>query len=389
MFAQYYPIRKVQREDAPERALNQDLALSVLGEIMAWDMERSRKEFAWLQLMSRFQYDGYGDFVAGARFIESLAGWLQQFSEQERTAAYDFIKTRLVYFNPAEIHHLIESSYPEYVRPRIVREVAELLGKPNYLVWSDPQALERYRQLLRRCLFFGLSDGARIDVFRRSTAGIISNEQILLATEIAQGKWQQLLEKLKAALDATARFKFLYLMDDFVGTGTTLQGKLKRLWRDLSSAEGSQPSIVSTHFESDWTVVIHLYITTHDMASGGLQEKIDALEKEVTAGGWFPQIELSYQLVLPNWIKSDEENARDFWPLIQKYYNSAIETEHTRKGGVKDVRLGFGQCSLPLIFEHNTPNNSIPLLWADVEPKDGQPRMRPLFRRRQRHTDLV
>jgi hypothetical protein len=374
----------------PELELNQDLALSVLGEIMAWDMERSRKEFAWLQLMSRFQYDGYGDFVAGVRFIESLAGWLQQFSHEERAAAYQFVRTQLVYFNAAEIHHLIESSYPEYVRPRIVREVAEMLGKPHYLVWSDPKASEHYRRLLRKCLFFGLSDGARIDVFRRSTTGIISNEQILLATEIAQGKWQQLLEKLRAALgEDNARFKLLYLMDDFVGTGTTLQGKLKRLWRDLSKAEAGQPSIVSTHFEKDWTVVVHLYITTHDMASGGLQEKIAALEKEAAGGEWFREIEYSCQLVLPDWIKVAQGNAGNFWPLIQKYYNSGVETEHTRKGGGKDVRLGFGQCALPLVLEHNTPNNSIPLLWADVEPKDGQPRMRPLFRRRQRHTDLA
>ena len=357
---------------------------------MAWDMERSRKEFAWLQLMSRFQYDGYGDFVAGARFIESLAGWLQQFEASERADAYDFIKTRLIYFNPAEIHHLIESSYPEHVRPRIVREVAEMLEKPHYLVWSDSRASQEYRRLLRRCLFFGLSDGARIDVFRRSTSGLISNEQILLATEIAQGKWKQLLEKLRDSLgDANAKFKFLFLIDDFVGTGTTLQGKLKRLWRDLSQSEGKQPSIAATHFEPNWTVVIHLYITTHEMATGGLREKIAELEKEAGTGGWFPKIEQSVQLVLPSSIKITQQNVGGFWSLIQKYYNGGIETEHTRKGGGKDVRLGFGQCALPLVLEHNTPNNSIPLLWAEIEEKDGQPQMRALFRRRQRHTDLT
>src|SRR5215831_17145949 len=85
----------------PEWYMNQDLALDVLGDIMEWDMERSRKEFAWLQLMSRFKYDGYGDFVAGVRFIESLAGWLQQFAPSEREAAYSFVRTYLVYFTPA------------------------------------------------------------------------------------------------------------------------------------------------------------------------------------------------------------------------------------------------------------------------------------------------
>lgn len=179
---------------------------------MDWDLERCRKEFAWLQLMSRFKYDSYSDFVAGVRFIESLAGWLQQFELAERAAAYHFVKTHLVYVTRSEIHHLIELVYPECVRRRLLQEVAEALGKPSYLVWSDPTAPKLYSQLLRKSLFFGLSDGARIDVFRRSTTGIISNEQVLLATEIAKEKWEQALRELRKDLkDNHAKFRFLFL----------------------------------------------------------------------------------------------------------------------------------------------------------------------------------
>jgi len=59
--------------------MNQDLALRVLGQIMAWNDEQARDEFRWLRLMARLKYDGYRDFQAGMRFIESLATWLQQF----------------------------------------------------------------------------------------------------------------------------------------------------------------------------------------------------------------------------------------------------------------------------------------------------------------------
>ncbi len=364
--------------------MNQDLALSVLSDIMDWDLERSRKEFSWLQLMSRFKYDGYTDFVAGVRFIESLAGWLQQFASVERAAAYDFIKMHLVYFTPGEIQHLIELVYPECVRRRLLHDVALAVGKPVYLVGSDPTASELYRKFLRKSLFFGLSDGAKIDAFRRATAGIISNEQVLLATEVAPGKWKQVLAELRKALkDNHARFKFLFLFDDFIGTGTTLQGKLKRLWRDCS-----EHGIVASHFEDDWTVVVHHYIAIEQITKT-LGQKEEALRKEHGASGWFRKIEFSFELILPEWLKVDEAKAGDFWPLIQKYYNSGIETEHTRKGGGKDVRLGFGQCALPLVLEHNTPNNSIPLIWADIDDSNGQPPMRPLFRRRQRHTDLA
>lgn len=71
--------------------MKQHLALKVLGEILGWTEEQCLKEFAWLELMSRFKYDDYSDYVAGARFIESLVDWLQQFKVQERAAAYQFV----------------------------------------------------------------------------------------------------------------------------------------------------------------------------------------------------------------------------------------------------------------------------------------------------------
>ncbi|MCZ2222703.1 MAG: hypothetical protein LC122_03635, partial [Chitinophagales bacterium] len=44
-----------------------------------------------------------------------------------------------------------------------------------------------------------------------------------------------------------------------------------------------------------------------------------------------------------------------------KYYDKElIEDKHTQK----NIQLGFSDCALPLILEHNTPNNSIPLLWT-------------------------
>jgi hypothetical protein len=83
------------------------------------------------------------------------------------------------------------------------------------------------------------------------------------------------------------------------------------------------------------------------------------------------------------------ENA-DVIALTTKYYDPVLRTEHTDVGGVTHLGLGYGGCALPLVLEHNTPNNSIALLWAETKGnKDasgvGVPAMRPLFRRRQRH----
>ncbi|RWB92999.1 MAG: hypothetical protein EOQ56_35900 [Mesorhizobium sp.] len=66
--------------------MNQDLGLKIIGEIMSWDDDRARREFQWLRLVARLKYDGYRDFQAGMRFIESLATWLQQFTSAERAS---------------------------------------------------------------------------------------------------------------------------------------------------------------------------------------------------------------------------------------------------------------------------------------------------------------
>jgi hypothetical protein len=65
-------------------------------------------------------------------------------------------------------------------------------------------------------------------------------------------------------------------------------------------------------------------------------------------------------------------------PLIETYYDDSIEDEHTKKGG-SDLKYGFAKSGLPLVVSHNTPNNSIALLWAQTE------KVRALFPRVTRH----
>ena len=360
-----------------------DLALDVLGDIMGWDLERCRREYGWLRLMAKFKYDEYRDFVAGIRFFESLADWLQQFPVEARESAYTFLRSRLLFFSAAEMQHLVELLYPEVVRPLILAQVANHANIPSYMVWSRTDSVDLYKKFLRRSLFFGLSDGARIDTFRRSTTGIISNEQVMLATEISDGKWAQVLRTLrKDEHDDNARFQMIFLVDDFNATGTTLKGKLERFWNNLK-----QYKIVETHMEPDWGVHVHHYVCTEKAASMVLED--NAAISQSRPGDWFEHIAFSHFLKLTPHLQVTEANCGSFWNLIQTYYDSVIETEHTRKGGYEDVKLGFGYCALPLVFEHNTPNNSIPLLWAETEGMNGMHAMRPLFRRRQRHTELT
>jgi len=367
--------------------MNLDFVLGKLGEIMDWDDDRATQEFAWLRLMSRMKYDTYQDFVAGARFVESLADWLQQFESSERAAAYEFVRKHLVFVSSAEMNHLVELFYPETVQPRLISVVAEREDVPRYRVWADEAAAKEYEALLRKCLFVELSDGARIDIFRRANAGVVSNEQIVTAPRITDAKWAEMLEDLRSDLsDGNGQFACVFLVDDFIASCTTLlrkdgpdwKGKLPRFWEDIRG-------ILGTHFEDDWVLYVHHYIATHHATDVVEERQAEILAER--GDGWFRNVEFSFGAVLPEHLPVDESRHRDFLDLVDKYYDPAIERErHDMLAGSGDVRRGYGDCALPIILEHNTPNNSLALLWAESDGSEAAPAMRPLFRRRQRHT---
>ena len=359
---------------------------------MDWSDDHARIEYQWLRLMSRFKYDGYRDFVAGVQFLESLITWLTQFeSSDERQTAYKFLKKRLVYVGPAELTKLVDLCYFEKIRPMVAEMAADDLAAKRYRLWSHPGGNERFDHCLRHVLFMGLSDGARTDLLRYAARGELTNEQVVGFTQIDPDKWQDLLDDLrKDTNDCNARFRCLFVIDDFTASGTSLlrkparaerwKGKLVRLWNSLDRARqelGSDP------MEENWTLYVHHYLATE-------HAKLTAHEREAQAASelgdsWFGDVEFSFSLVFDSSIKVTDETDPQFLALADKYYDPNIESEkHLRECGIDNLKRGYAACSLPLVLEHNTPNNSLALLWAESDG-EGDIAMRPLFRRHQRH----
>jgi len=366
--------------------MNREFVLGTIATLMDWDDEQARQEFAWLRLMSRMKYDDYQEFLAGMRFLESLADWLQQFEAKERTYAYAFVRSQLVFLSEAEMRHLAELLYPETLEPLMVARVADLVGVAKHRVWSDRLAANAYERFLRQSVFVELSDGARIDVFRRVNEGRISNEQVVTAPRINRAKWDDMLNDLRNVLnDDKAKFTAAVLIDDFTGSGKSLirnenkwKGKLQRFWEDLNKEDA-----ITTHFAEDWTLVVHHYVATAQ-AVAAVEKKEAERANDANEDGWFKRVRFTWGLVLPMELRLTSDSAPDFAPLVQEYYDDSIETRHTSVGG-NDLRWGFGGGGLSLVFEHNTPNNSIALLWAESSGGENKHAMRPLFRRRQRH----
>jgi hypothetical protein len=374
------------------------LSLRTLAELMRWSDEFAAREFQWLRLMSRLKYDSYQDYLAGVRFVESLVTWLRQFKPEHRDAAYRLVRERLIFVSTQEMRRLVERFYPHDVEPRLVRAAADECRIPWYRVWADEKAVGVLSRLRRQTLFIGLSDGARMDIFRRANTGVISNEQTVLGPLIDPDKWRDLGSELRSdglfAEVTGPKFTQVYLIDDLTASGTTLirfdqekqkwKGKLSKL-RDLIWNARSE-------LGDDFPIALDFKVCVyHYLATTSALESARALDAKARAerapGDWFPSLEFICGLELGDSARvlADGDADAAYRELAELYYDPALENRHSAESGVTDMRMGYKGCALTLVLEHNTPNNALSLIWADTGGQNGAHAMRPLFRRRMRH----
>lgn len=372
------------------------MALNLIAEVMGWEegeTSPASREYAWLKMMSSIKYDGYADFRAGVRFIESLAVWLKQFSKADRQTAYDFFKRRLVYISPPELQCLIETFVPEVVTPHLRKVAAEQLGIKPYEVWSTKEAMTAFNNRLRSTLFIGMSDGSRMDILRRANVGKINQEQVITTLTVDDEKWRSLGAKIRKALGPTAKFDSVYLIDDFVGSGTTFirqdergewDGKLAKFIKAVDIAREALED--QFPLAENFALHVHHYISTAQ-ARKALDERVAFAHRNWNVKT-FSEFSITEGIRLPDELKLTRETDREILDICDRYYDAGLDIrldEHLKASGIPTVKYGFARCALPLIMDHNTPNNSIPLLWAETEAEPGNHSMQPLFRRRDRH----
>lgn len=354
--------------------MKDELAESLLARVMGWDQKTVAQERAVLQDMARYKYDEYQQFAPGQRFIESLALWLRQFpSVEARSVAYKFVRRRLIFISAAEMDQLIGLSFPTLIRPWLMARVASDTGIDAHQVKAI-QSSEAYRLLLRQTLFLGLSDGANTGRFRRANP-FLSNEQVWHAYEISDNKAADFKKKLTKDLtkllgreptDAECRYRAVVLIDDFTASGLSYlrddptdgpTGKVQKIWSTLKD-----PTSVFAEFVDQSAVAVMLvFYVAAAQAIDHLKAALPTV-LDLSAGV------LQVVHPLPANIRVVGGHDQAFLDLCadDRYFDQDADDEHGAVGGATK-RFGFADCRLPLIISHNTPNNTLFLLWAEAE----------------------
>lgn len=370
--------------------MNETLAERLLANLMKWNATDVAKERPDLQLLAAFKYDDYQLFSPGMQFIESLALWLKQFlTLEERKIAYEFVRNQLVFISANEMAHLVTIAYPDIIRPLLIRKASLKNGSQEWLICSIVESLD-FKVLLRQSLFLGLSDGAHIDIFRRNNPEI-SHEQVLRTHEISKERGLEMQEKLqedlkeilnRAATPEEARFRMVFLLDDFSGSGISYvrkknsdyAGKIYKFYRDACTEKGD---VFGLFDHSELHVNLVLYV-----ASSPARTYLEKICKELFTSVQFDILTVH---LLPESLRIRPKKDKRFVEIAKKYYDPSIVDKSFRKGRHEKPYLGFNECGLPLILSHNTPNNSVSLLWYE----EGLRKYRGLFPRVRRHRDEI
>lgn len=375
-----------------------DLAKQFLAQLMHWDEIEATKRLQEIDLMSDIKYDSYDQFMPGIKFVGNFYLWLSQFNEDERKLMYEFVKKYIIYINSTQVSHLIDLLYNTKIIPLIRDKVVEdfkLKGvKVNKFNYKHLDNSPEFKSHKRKTLFIGLSDGSHIDIVRRNS--YLDNDQVLTNyypddTKI-DGLAKELRESSALENDASKKFESIVLIDDFTASGSSFirfkeeggfTGKLPKFFETIYGNKRFKALFVEG-FE------IHLYFL---IATKSALAHIKELLEQFMQQYQNLKVEVNCIQMLDEDAKftsHQEREAQDMLDIISKecYINESALTDAYKKSYADDEKkkyyLGYKQCALTVVLNHNTPNNSLPIIWQP-EKNDKERPLYPLFYRITRH----
>lgn len=387
--------------------MNSNLASQLLSNVMGWDYAGLNSERPELEFMGSMKYDAYDRFMPGTRFMSSLVQWLSQFDEEDRATVLEFVKKKLVFISSTQMNYLVGLLYDLKIRPILLKKSTENTGKPSYRL-CNKEVQKQFEIEKRSSLVVGLSDGAHTDILRR-IAGF-SNEQVLTNYYPDEKKLKDMLDDLKndKKLEGIEKpyFRSIFLIDDFTASGKSFvryddkekrfKGKLSKIIDQLCAkniertkeelAEGKKEELHLSYLLDPEQQMIHIDIlfcmATHKAEENIRKSLDDFLEKR-----GYNNVKYHIHVVQP--LDESLSKAITEDPVLMKVlekpqylHQELMNDKAYNVGSTVRPYLGFDECALPVVLSHNTPNNSLPILWQDA---DDDKQFKGLFPRISRH----
>jgi hypothetical protein len=331
-----------------------------------------------LAILAEYKYDHYELYSHGKKFLDSLFGWLRQFEAEDRLDALLFVRHKLVFVSQRELQDLNRFLFFDKIVPAILRIIIqrEDLG-PFEMGVAYNNFFEKY---LRRCLFVGLSDGSKIDYFRRQHQ-ILNQEQVIPYYKTDASEYvTRLREDLR---DEQASFEIIFLIDDFTASGYTMINRHRDPSTGKDSFDGALMRFARRHeqiLDSASQVFLCHYVAT-EAAHRHVTDLANRIPEYRGKFQTLSALPLSPSLSIRN--NSSDIINQSFSRICEAYYSDAFESINTKKG--RGIKWGFGEQALPVVLYSNAPNNSLYPIWLERSGNEAPPSFSALFPRVDRH----
>ena len=387
--------------------MNSNLASLLLSSVMSWDYVGLNSERPELEFMGSMKYDAYDRFMPGTRFMSSLVQWLNQFDEEDRATVLNFVKKKLVFISSPQMNYLVDLLYDSKIRPILLRKATENAQTPSYIL-CNKKVQKQFEIEKRSSLVVGLSDGAHTDILRRSAG--FSNEQVLTNYYPDGKKLKDMLKDLREdkKLEGVGNvyFRNIFLIDDFTASGKSFvrydekakkfKGKLSKIIDELYATniepteeekkKGKKEELHMSYLLDANQPEIHidiLFCMATQKAEDNIRKSLDDFLEKRSYGKIRYHIHVVQKL--DESLSRDITGDPDLMRVLEKpkYLHQNLKDDTAYKvGSVNRPYLGFDECALPVVLSHNTPNNSLPILWQDT---DDEKQFKGLFPRISRH----
>jgi len=387
--------------------MNSNLASQLLSSVMGWDYLRLNSERPMLEFMGSMKYDAYDRFMPGTRFISSLVQWLSQFDEDDRAIVLEFVKKKLVFISSTQMNYMVDLLYDSKIRPILLKKATENAKMPSYM-FCNMKVQRQFQIEKRSSLVIGLSDGAHTDILRRSAG--FSNEQVLTNYYPDAKKLKDMLDNLRndEKLEGleSPYFRNIFLIDDFTASGKSFvryddkeckfKGKLSKIIDQICAknieytieeeAQDKKKELLLSYLLDRNQQEIHidiLFCMATNKAKMNISKNLDEfLEKR-----GYDKVKYHLHVVQPldDSLSTDITGDQVLMKVLQKpqYFHKELKEDKAYNvGSTANAFLGFDECALPVVLSHNTPNNSLPILWQDT---DNDNEFKGLFPRISRH----
>ena len=162
--------------------------------------------------------------------------------------------------------------------------------------------------------------------------------------------------KLADVLSQREGLQALVFIDDFIGTGESAQAYFKQLAEE------------SGRILREFDLRIYFIVVT------GFQEGQNRVEETIAKCNL--PVEVHICDPLDSSAKCFSEDSQILTDETERLQAMRIAQEHGARI-VKHNPLGYGNCQTAIVFPDSSPNNNLPILWAESD----EPLWRPLFRR--------